>query len=96
LKKSLEEDFLVPFCSEVYLVNSFSLTDKLVFLYMDTEKAIISVYSTKEQFLDKIKTNHNIKIIDIQDIKEFKKETNTGLALKLLNLQRSFILNTTL
>ena len=82
LKKSLEEDFLVPFCSEVYLVNSFSLTDKLVFLYMDTEKAIISVYSTKEQFLDKIKTNHNIKIIDIQDIKEFKKRNQYGFSIE--------------
>ena len=82
LKKSLEEDFLVPFCSEVYLVNSFSLTDKLVFLYMDTEKAIISVYSTKEQFLDKIKTNHNIKIIDIQDIKEFRKRNQYGFSIE--------------
>ena len=32
--------------------------------------------------LDKIKTNHNIKIIDIQDIKEFKKRNQYGFSIE--------------
>jgi Protein kinase domain/Ankyrin repeats (3 copies)/Ankyrin repeat len=69
LRRVESEDQHVHFCGEVHMVNSFSLVDKLVFLYMDTEKGIIKRYSSKERFLDKMPPDNSIQIIDIQDVK---------------------------
>lgn len=68
LQRIVESDLLTPFCSEVYMINSFSLTDKLVFLYLDVENGLINRYNSKENFLDKKKPDHYIRTIDIQDV----------------------------
>ena len=68
LKKISENDVFIPFCSEVFMVHSFSLNDKPVFLYMDVENGLIKRYSSKVQFLDKKKPDNYIRIIDIQHV----------------------------
>ena len=75
LKKYSDAEIPVPFCSEVFIVNSFSLNDKPVFLYLDVESGLINRYMNKEQFLDKAKPEHYTRTIDIQDIKlEFRRK----------------------
>lgn len=69
LKKLEDEDLPTPFCSEVFLVNSFSLNDKPVFLYMDVENGLINRYASKERFMDKLPADNCVKMIDIQDVK---------------------------
>lgn len=59
---------LTPFCSEVYLTNSFSLVDKTVFLYMDIDHYTLKRYNKKEDYLDQKKAEHYIKINNIQDV----------------------------
>ena len=68
-KRVNDDDFPTPFCSEVFMMNSFSLNDKQVFLYMDVEAGVIKRYSNKEQFLDKIKPDQVIRTVDIQDVR---------------------------
>lgn len=57
-----------PFCSEVFLMNSFMLNDKLVFLFMDVEHATLNRYVKKEDFLDKKQAENYTKINEIQEI----------------------------
>jgi hypothetical protein len=72
--KKQEDDYTTPFCSEVFAMNSFSLNDKQVFLYMDVEAGVISRFSNKEQFLDKKKADQVIRTVDIQDVShDFRK-----------------------
>ena len=63
-----EKDPPTSFCSEVYLSNSFSLNDKVVFLYMDIENATLNRYVNKEHYLDKKSAELYIKLNDIQDV----------------------------
>ena len=69
LKKYSDAEIPIPFCSEVFCVNSFSLNDKSVFLYLDVESGLINRYMNKEQFLDKAKPEHYTRTIDIQEVK---------------------------
>ena len=73
LKKYENQDFQVPFCSEVYLINIFSLSDKLVFLYMDVEKGTINRYANKGDFLDKKPCLQTMRLIDVQYVASDKK-----------------------
>ena len=57
-----------PFCSDVYMLNSFMLNDKYVFLYMDVEGATLNRYTKKEDFLDKKPAEHYTKLSDIQEV----------------------------
>lgn len=57
-----------PFCSEVFLLNSFMLNDKIVFLYMDVEHATLNRYLRKEDFLDKKQAENYTKINEIQEV----------------------------
>lgn len=82
-KYSGEIETPTPFCSEVFMVNSFSLNDKLYFLYMDAEKGLINRFVNKEQFLDKIKPEQFIRTIDIQDVKlENRRRGQYGFSLE--------------
>ena len=57
-----------PFCSEVYMLSSFMLNDKYLFLYMDVEGATLNRYVKKEDFLDKKPAEHYTKISEIQEV----------------------------
>lgn len=78
-----ETECPTPFCSEVYTVNTFSLNDKLNFLYMDAEKGVINRFLNKEQFLDKIKPEQFMRTIDIQDVRlENRRKGQYGFSLE--------------
>jgi tRNA A-37 threonylcarbamoyl transferase component Bud32 len=79
LKKYSVEEVQIPFCSEVFIVNSFSLHDKQGFLYMDVEKRAINRYDSKDQFLDNQKPKVSTRLVDIQHVylDKFRKDHYT-------------------
>jgi hypothetical protein len=83
LKKYSDNEMPAPFCSEVLMVNSFSLNDKLVFLYLDVENGIINRFSSKEQFMDKMKPEIFIRTIDVQDVRlETRRKNQYGFSIE--------------
>ena len=68
LQRYKEEEAQVPFCSEVYQLNCFSLSDKVVFLFLDPDTDSINKYLTKENYLDKVAPVFSLKLIEIQDV----------------------------
>lgn len=75
LKRCCEET-LVPFCSEVFLLDSCCLNDKMFFLYLDPETGCINRYPSKVAFLDKKSPRHSIKLVDIQVVNIDLKRNN--------------------
>ena len=83
LKRINDGDLPTPFCSEVYIVHSFSLTDRQVFLYMDVENGFIKQYNCKEEFMDKQKPKHILRTIDIQDARfDYKRKNQYGFSIE--------------
>lgn len=86
-----DDDFPTPFCSEVFIVNSFSLNDRQVFLYMDMEAGYINKYSNKEEFLDKKNPSQTIKTLDIQDVRfDMKRKNHHGFCIETSKLTFKF------
>lgn len=79
LRKYSDDDVQVPFCSEVAIINTFGLSDKVAFLYMDPDKGTICRYYSKEKFLDKEQPLFTLRLIDIQDIKFDAKRKNQAV-----------------
>lgn len=79
LRKYSDDEVQVPFCSEVHIVNTFGLSDKQSFFYMDPDKGTISRYANKENFLDKQPPLLTIRLIDIQDVNFDLKRKNQGV-----------------
>ena len=68
LERCNEEEAQVPFCSEVLQLNSFSLSDKAFFLFLDPDTGRINKYLNKGNFLDKVPPLSSLRLIDIQDV----------------------------
>jgi hypothetical protein len=56
------------FCSDVFMLNSFMINDRVVFLFMDAENATLNRYSKREDYLDKKPAEQYTKITDIQEV----------------------------
>lgn len=68
-KYSMEMQSPPPFCGEVYMTGSLFIHDRLVFLYMDSDKGTVDRYTHKEDFLDKVEPECVINLADVQDVR---------------------------
>ena len=82
-KRPNDDDFPAPFCSEVFILNSFNLNDKQVFLYIDMEGGVLKRYTSKEEFMDKKTPSQTIRTLDIQDVRfEVRRKNQYGFCIE--------------
>lgn len=69
LKKYQNQPKPADFCSEVFMVNTFALHDRFIFLYLDTSNCTLNRYNKKSDFLDNQSPATSIRLTEILDIK---------------------------
>ena len=72
--KSSESSLLSDFYGEGYYTSSLEIHDLRVFLALDISQGTYSVFNTRNEFIQHKESKISVKLIDIYEIKEVKKD----------------------